>query len=47
LNDSLKLRKHLAQMGLENVEAIAAVAHIDMIAHGHSDLSAAWHYRFV
>ena len=27
--------------GLENVEAIAAVEGIDMIAYGHSDLSAA------
>jgi 2-keto-3-deoxy-L-rhamnonate aldolase RhmA len=27
--------------GLENVEAIAAVEGIDMLAHGHSDLSAA------
>jgi len=47
LNYSLKPHKHLAHMGLENVEAIAAVEHIDMIAYGHSDLRAAWHYRFV
>ncbi len=34
------MHKHAAHMGLENVEAIAAVEAIDMIAHGHSDLGA-------
>ena len=34
------MHKHAAHMGLENVEAIAAVEGIDMIAYGHSDLSA-------
>jgi len=28
--------------GLKNVDAIAAVEGIDMIAYGHSDLSGAW-----
>ncbi|HVC62034.1 MAG TPA: aldolase/citrate lyase family protein [Acetobacteraceae bacterium] len=40
MGSTLKLHKHAAQMGLENVEAIAAVEGIDMIAYGHSDLSA-------
>jgi hypothetical protein len=40
LDSILTLHKHAAHMGLENVEAIAAVVGIDMIAYGHSDLSA-------
>ncbi|GEM_PF-5300768 len=34
------MHKHAAHMGLENVEAIAAVEGIDTIAYGHSDLNA-------
>ena len=40
LDSALKLHKHAAHMGLENVQAIAAVEGIDMIAYGHSDFSA-------
>jgi 2-keto-3-deoxy-L-rhamnonate aldolase RhmA len=40
LDSAVKMHKHAAHMGLENVEAIAAVEGIDMIAYGHSDLSA-------
>jgi 2-keto-3-deoxy-L-rhamnonate aldolase RhmA len=40
LDRILKLHKHAAHMGMENAEAIAAVEGIDMIAYGHSDLSA-------
>jgi len=34
------MNKNAVHMGLENVEAIAAVEGIDMIARGHSDLNA-------
>jgi 2-keto-3-deoxy-L-rhamnonate aldolase RhmA len=40
LDSTLRLRKYVAHMSLENVEAIAAVEGIDMIAYGHSDLGA-------
>jgi 2-keto-3-deoxy-L-rhamnonate aldolase RhmA len=40
LDTILKLHKRAAHMGMENAEAIAAVDGIDMIAYGHSDLSA-------
>jgi len=36
----VKIHKRAAHMGLENVHAIGAAEGIDMIAHGHSDLSA-------
>ena len=36
----MKMHKHAAHMGMENVEVIAAVEGIDMIVYGHSDLSA-------
>jgi len=40
LDSAVKMHKHAVRMGLENVETIAAVQGIDMIAYGHSDLSA-------
>jgi 2-keto-3-deoxy-L-rhamnonate aldolase RhmA len=40
LDSALRLDKHVAHIGLGNVGAIAAVEGIDMIAYGHSDLSA-------
>jgi 2-keto-3-deoxy-L-rhamnonate aldolase RhmA len=42
LNSIPTLSKHVVQMGPANVEAIAALEGIDMIAHGHSGLSAPW-----
>jgi 2-keto-3-deoxy-L-rhamnonate aldolase RhmA len=37
LDGVLKLHMQVLHMGLEHVEAIAAVEGIDMIAYGHSD----------